>query len=42
VIYEGLYHEILNEPERGQLMVDILQWLEPRILRAKAAPTVLV
>ncbi len=32
-IYEGLYHEILNEPERRSVMVDILLWLEPRIIR---------
>ncbi len=31
VIYDGLYHEILNEPERKNVMVDILQWLESRI-----------
>jgi alpha-beta hydrolase superfamily lysophospholipase len=28
-IYEGLYHEILNEPERHQVMADIIAWLEP-------------
>jgi len=31
VIYDGLYHEILNEPERKNVMADILQWLESRI-----------
>lgn len=31
VIYDGLYHEILNEPERKNVMEDILGWLEPRI-----------
>ena len=31
VIYDGLYHEILNEPERKNVMEDILQWLETRI-----------
>ena len=31
VIYDGLYHEILNEPERKNVMGDILQWLETRI-----------
>ena len=31
VIYDGLYHEILNEPERRRVMGDILRWLEPRI-----------
>ncbi len=31
VIYKGLYHEILNEPERKNVMEDILEWLESRI-----------
>ena len=30
-IYEGLYHEILNEPEREKVMGDILQWLDSRL-----------
>ena len=33
VIYDGLFHEILNEPERREVMQDILDWLEPRIDR---------
>ena len=33
VIYEGLYHEILNEPERRKVMGDILDWLVPRAIR---------
>ena len=33
VIYEGLYHEILNEPERKNVMDDIVRWLEPRLNR---------
>ena len=33
VIYEGLYHEILNEPERQTVTPDILQLLESRIVR---------
>lgn len=28
--YEGLYHEIFNEPERGQVIADLLAWLELR------------
>ncbi len=31
VIYDGLYHEILNEPERKKVMTDILGWLEPNL-----------
>ncbi len=34
VIYDGLYHEILNEPERQKVMEDILEWLGPRIIRS--------
>jgi alpha-beta hydrolase superfamily lysophospholipase len=26
--YEGLYHEVFNEPERAQVIADVLQWLE--------------
>jgi acylglycerol lipase len=27
-LYEGFYHEILNEPEKSQVLADIVQWLE--------------
>ncbi len=30
-IYEGLYHEILNEPEKETVLTDIHQWIETRI-----------
>jgi len=33
VIYDGLYHEILNEPERRKVMGDIQHWLVPRAIR---------
>jgi len=33
-IYDGLFHEILNEPERDKVMADILAWLEPRLEQA--------
>jgi alpha-beta hydrolase superfamily lysophospholipase len=26
--YDGLYHEIFNEPENGQVIADLLAWLE--------------
>lgn len=29
-VYDGLYHEILNEPERGQVLADITRWLDAR------------
>lgn len=28
--YEGLYHEILNEPERDQVIADLVEWLDAR------------
>jgi acylglycerol lipase len=30
-IYEGLYHEILNEPEQEQVMEDILSWMQAHL-----------
>jgi alpha-beta hydrolase superfamily lysophospholipase len=27
-LYDGLYHEVFNEPERGQVMADLLHWLD--------------
>jgi acylglycerol lipase len=27
-LYQGLYHEVFNEPERGQVVADLLRWLE--------------
>jgi len=36
VIYDSLYHEILNEPERKIVMADILRWLDPRINRGSS------
>lgn len=29
-LYEGLYHEVLNEPERLQVLADLAAWLEER------------
>jgi acylglycerol lipase len=29
-IYEGLYHEILNEPEQGEVIAQICDWLDAR------------
>jgi alpha-beta hydrolase superfamily lysophospholipase len=29
--YEGLYHEILNEPEREQVIAQLLDWLGARV-----------
>ena len=30
-IYPGLYHEIFNEPERDQVLDDLVEWVLPRI-----------
>jgi len=27
IVYDGLYHEILNEPEQEQVLADIIDWL---------------
>jgi len=29
--YEGLYHEILNEPEQDKVMDDLVAWLDPHL-----------
>ena len=26
--YEGLYHEVLNEPEQEKVMDDVVAWLD--------------
>ncbi|MEM5774234.1 MAG: lysophospholipase [Anaerolineaceae bacterium] len=33
-VYEGLYHEVLNEPEKEQVMDDILAWISARLTGA--------
>ncbi|MCD4672821.1 MAG: lysophospholipase [Anaerolineaceae bacterium] len=30
-LYEGLYHEILNEPEQDEVIKDIVQWLDAHL-----------
>ena len=35
-LYPGLYHEILNEPERGQVMQDMIDWLDAHSLESVA------
>jgi alpha-beta hydrolase superfamily lysophospholipase len=27
-VYDGLYHEVLNEPERAEVVADLLAWME--------------
>jgi len=36
-LYEGLYHEILNEPEKEQVVADVLDWLDRRTSPAGGA-----
>ncbi len=30
-VYEGLYHEVFNEPERGQVLNDVASWLATHV-----------
>ena len=30
-LYEGFYHEILNEPEKDQVIADMVQWLDAHL-----------
>jgi alpha-beta hydrolase superfamily lysophospholipase len=30
-IYDGLYHDLLHEPEKEQVMVDVASWMDARI-----------
>jgi alpha-beta hydrolase superfamily lysophospholipase len=36
-LYDGLLHEILNEPERDQVAADLLDWLEARVVAGQPA-----
>jgi acylglycerol lipase len=29
--YQGLYHEVFNEPERDQILTDLISWLDQRL-----------
>ena len=31
VVYEGLYHEVMNEPERDRVLGDIVAWLDRHV-----------
>jgi alpha-beta hydrolase superfamily lysophospholipase len=37
--YAGLYHEILNEPERDQVLEDLCQWLAARVPQGSMTPS---
>jgi alpha-beta hydrolase superfamily lysophospholipase len=30
VLYDGLYHEIFNEPERDRVLGDVVRWMDAR------------
>ncbi|MDQ3761096.1 MAG: lysophospholipase [Actinomycetota bacterium] len=36
--YQGLYHEVFNEPEREQILTDLLSWLEQHLPTSRPAP----
>jgi len=36
-IYEGLYHEIMNEPERDMVYKDVAEWIGERLSVGKGA-----
>jgi alpha-beta hydrolase superfamily lysophospholipase len=33
LVYEGLYHEVFNEPERGRVLSDVEAWLEAHLAK---------
>jgi alpha-beta hydrolase superfamily lysophospholipase len=36
-LYDGLFHEVLDEPERERVMADLLGWLDRHIPQDEAA-----
>ena len=30
-VYPGLYHEVFNEPERAQVLGDVVAWISKRL-----------
>jgi acylglycerol lipase len=36
IAYDGLYHEVLNEPERDRVMADVADWIDARAHGARA------
>lgn len=35
-VYSGLYHELFNEPEKKQVLDDVIEWLQPHLSRTAA------
>ncbi len=38
-VYDGLYHEIFNEPEQVEVLGDLIAWLSPRIAHTPGPAT---
>jgi lysophospholipase len=38
-LYHGLYHEILNEPEQGEVIRDLIEWLNAHVRTPALPPT---
>ncbi len=32
-LYDGLFHEVFNEPENDRVLTDLVEWLQPRLLK---------
>jgi alpha-beta hydrolase superfamily lysophospholipase len=30
-VYQGLYHEVFNEPERAAVLSDVVDWIDARL-----------
>jgi len=39
VVYEGMFHEVYNERERGRVLADLGAWLDRLLAAAPPAPT---
>ncbi len=39
-LYEGLWHELHNEPERGEVLADVVAWLDARTSGSDHSPSV--
>ena len=39
-MYEGFYHEVLNEPGKEQVLADIMAWIEQRMAAKSKSPQV--
>jgi alpha-beta hydrolase superfamily lysophospholipase len=37
-VYPGLFHEVLNEPEKGQILTDIASWLDAHVEARRSVP----